>query len=157
MLFLREYVKIGVVKVQNPRIRKNQKRKKKLQKSEGLRMANEKFTNVFEEFFKVKSYLERNGDLYGDIPKEFVKKLEQYFNSYVWARDKIDRSLYLRAGQHLSIPDIADATRRKVSTLKGRVQQLSHKICDKLFDGSPLNTDLLSKDNQTLLHFLLPY
>ena len=117
-------------------------------------MAELRYKNVFEEFFKIKGYIQRNEDIYSQTAKEFVQKLEQYLNSFVWARDNIDKSLYLRAGQNLSIPKMAEIMRVKVSTLQGKVQTLNYKICSQLIDGNPLTVDTLSADDETLKHYI---
>lgn len=112
------------------------------------------YKNIFEEFFKVKAYLKENRDIYTDKAQELMQEFENYLNTFNWAKDGADRSLYLRAGQKLKLTQIAEVTKVPYTTLQGKVQRLNYKICGLLFDGEPFGTDILSKSDKELTQII---
>ena len=112
-----------------------------------------RYNNFFEEFYRVKEYLKSNSSLYTEVHTNLMSELEQYLNSFVWAKDKLDRSLFIRAGKGLSINDIAEINGVTPTSLRFRCSTITHKLCDMFFDGRPLDIELLSVEDNTLKRY----
>ena len=109
--------------------------------------------NIFEEFYSVKSYYEKNKDIYSKVCETFLNELEVYFKSYAWSKDNVDKALYVRAGQGLTFNEIANTVGTTGGTLRVRSSTITKNITEKLLENTQFNNDILNLSDETLLRF----
>lgn len=114
---------------------------------------NKGYENFFEAFYKVKQFCNDNPTVYGKTYQLFIDELEAYLYSFNWAKDNADRALFLRAGKNLTINEIAEEVYMNPSALRFRLSTKTHRLCEMFFDGKPLDCELLSSDEDTIMTY----
>lgn len=107
-----------------------------------------RYKNIFESFYKVKSYLNENSDIYDEDCFMLLNEFEKYLQSFNWATTKLDRSLFIRAGKGISVTELSEINHIKENTVRVRIMRLTQSMCNSFFDDKPFDINLFSNSDK---------
>jgi hypothetical protein len=76
-----------------------------------------------------------------------------YLNSFAWASNRIDRSIFTQSGQGRTAGQIGEMNNLTANAIRQRVYSLTKNICKTYFDNIPFNKEILLLTEEELKTF----
>jgi hypothetical protein len=89
-------------------------------------------------------------DDYSKSVRDLLKKLKEYFNSYRWVKNEIERSLWQQAGKGINISVLAARYDVNPNTLRSYASRVNHRLNATFFGESNLSAVIDSYDSELI-------
>ena len=102
--------------------------------------------DFFKAFWSAKSVIENSPEAFESAHIDLVSAIETYLKSFVWAKDNIEKGMFLYSNKGMTGNKIASCLGLKPETYRSKLSRLSDKLRSVLLNGSPVSDTMLSSD-----------